>query len=996
MDRNAAAAEQKMEGAILWLQANPRRSSEAIAEYEKALQLLDGVADPALEVRVLHGLGDLYRDSGNAINARKYFSRGLEAASAAGLERERASLLRSMAVLELRQLRSEAMNEARWYCSEALQISRSNSDRNGVAEAFLILEDIYYRTSNLIEASEAATEAHTIWAEIGFRKGQARALWDLASIYFDRNDFTKAFDYGRQAQALFDSLHDELGRAKSSALLGLMHSTAGRKREALNLLEEAIPVLRKGGDSTSEAMALNSLSHIYAELGDYGSALPYAKLALENYAATGEQLGETYDLWAMGVYHFSMEDLAGAELYLKKALERAQAPEARNDRLGAVCWRDLGMMYQKKGDSGKAEESLNFALNLSRSQQSRDRRVEASVLVALGRLRAAAGQNAEALQLYRESLQLHQAIEDQSGQITALFHIASVLRQMNQPDASMAASERAIEIIEKMRTSLVGANLRTSYFASVRQHFDLYIDSLMYLRHAARALEFSERARGRTLLDSITETRISISETVDQTLAERLTSLRAVIDITSQKYTELLSSDPNSPQRVHLSDELRRLEAELDQTAGTLTLSNSKYADLEKSQPLTLSEIQQQVVGDDSLLLEYALGDSNSYVWGISRDGFVSRTLPKKSEIEQKVRNLRELITAPLSLPGETMASYQARVLRSRSEIPKAAAELTHILLDPVADILRNRRLVIIADGALQYLPFAVLPTPETAGTADPVPLIVRHEIVNAPSASTLAVIRKEVHPRIPTLTVAILADSVYNYNDVRCLQSPPCQSVMRPQAPFLPTDPVENRTRGNDNRRPELARLVASGREARAIEALVRADQRFEVTGFKANKAAALDHRVSESRIVHIAAHAILNDEHPDLSSLVLSQIDEHGNRQNGNLWLRDIYTMRLSAQLVVLSACETALGKEIKGEGLMSMVRGFMYSGTPRVVASLWKVDDVATAELMEEFYKQMLVGGKTAAAALREAQIQQLTKKSKQSPYYWAAFQLHGEWK
>ena len=104
----------------------------------------------------------------------------------------------------------------------------------------------------------------------------------------------------------------------------------------------------------------------------------------------------------------------------------------------------------------------------------------------------------------------------------------------------------------------------------------------------------------------------------------------------------------------------------------------------------------------------------------------------------------------------------------------------------------------------------------------------------------------------------------------------------------------------------------------------------------------------------------------------------------------------MRLSAQLVVLSACETALGKEIKGEGLMSMVRGFMYSGTPRVVASLWKVDDVATAELMEEFYKQMLVGGKTAAAALREAQIQQLTKKSKQSPYYWAAFQLHGEWK
>ena len=148
--------------------------------------------------------------------------------------------------------------------------------------------------------------------------------------------------------------------------------------------------------------------------------------------------------------------------------------------------------------------------------------------------------------------------------------------------------------------------------------------------------------------------------------------------------------------------------------------------------------------------------------------------------------------------------------------------------------------------------------------------------------------------------------------------------------------------------------------------------------------------------RIVHFATHTVLDDDHPDLSSLVLSLVDEKGNPQSGFLRLRDMYNLSLSAELVVLSACDTALGKEVKGEGLMSMVRGFMYSGTPRVLANLWKVDDEATAELMKEFYKQLLESALTPAAALRQAQIAQMQKKSRQSPYYWAGFQLQGEWK
>jgi CHAT domain-containing protein len=138
------------------------------------------------------------------------------------------------------------------------------------------------------------------------------------------------------------------------------------------------------------------------------------------------------------------------------------------------------------------------------------------------------------------------------------------------------------------------------------------------------------------------------------------------------------------------------------------------------------------------------------------------------------------------------------------------------------------------------------------------------------------------------------------------------------------------------------------------------------------------------------------LNGTHPQLSGIVLSLVDESGRRQDGYLRLHEIFNLDLPAELVVLSACQTGLGKELKGEGLIGLTRGFMYAGSPRVIASLWKVDDAATVDLMATFYRGMLKEGLAPAAALRRAQIEMLAQKQRQSPYYWAAFVLQGEWK
>jgi CHAT domain-containing protein len=192
-----------------------------------------------------------------------------------------------------------------------------------------------------------------------------------------------------------------------------------------------------------------------------------------------------------------------------------------------------------------------------------------------------------------------------------------------------------------------------------------------------------------------------------------------------------------------------------------------------------------------------------------------------------------------------------------------------------------------------------------------------------------------------------------------------------------------------------KLGRLTYSRQEARAIAGAVQAQQSFSALDFKASRETATSPELSKYRIIHFATHGVLDLEHPELSGIVLSMVDEKGQPQDGYLRLHEIYNLNLPAELVVLSACQTGIGKQIKGEGLIALTRGFMYAGAKSVVASLWKVDDAATAELMGEFYKEMFTNKLKPAAALRAAQITMSKKKNRQSPYYWAGFFLQGEW-
>ena len=343
------------------------------------------------------------------------------------------------------------------------------------------------------------------------------------------------------------------------------------------------------------------------------------------------------------------------------------------------------------------------------------------------------------------------------------------------------------------------------------------------------------------------------------------------------------------------------------------------------------------------------------------------------------------------------MQAWKQRIDRADAEAERAGRDLSRVILGPVERLLGDRPLLIVADGALQYIPFAALPV-----SSKGVPLAARHDVVSLPSASALAVLRREIRgrPRAPK-ALAIFGDPVFQATDERLASLPGKRrpgkiarmnlAAARTRGDWNPGD-----SRQQDDEHPAFRRLPSSAREARAIAALVPTEQRLLALGFDASRARALSPELAQYRDLHFATHGVLDSRRPELSKLVLSLYDARGKPEDGFLRLNDIYNLRLDADLVVLSACRTALGQEIRGEGLVGLTRGFMYAGAARVLASLWSVEDRATADLMATFYRNRLRQGLSPAAALRRAQLEIARQPGRKSPYYWAGFSLQGEWR
>jgi CHAT domain-containing protein/tetratricopeptide (TPR) repeat protein len=897
---------------------------------------------------------------------------------------------------------------------------------------------------------EKYEQALPLFGAAGDSYRQALTHLSIGFAYAQLSEYRSAVNYGNESLSLARALDEHRLEAAIETFLGAMHDALGDVKEGLEHFNRALDLSRESGNRSAEASTLNNIGTIYFNIADWQKALEYWSQALPIYKSLGNQQQESITLLNIGVAYNTLGESQEALRDLQESLTLRQTIGDKNG--ASVTLSNIGNAYFEMGDTQQALEYYNQALGMQHELGNRGR--EADTLDRIGVAYAAMGQPEKALEYHQQALPLQHATGNLRREAISLSNLGNTYNLLGQPNQALdyynralpmfrdigdlnsvgivlegiARAERslgnlsearkqieaALASVEQVRARVSRGQLRASYLASRQDAYHFYIDLLMQLHRLkpavgfdVAALEASEGARARSLLELLTEAHVDIRQGADAALLSKERELSQQLNAKVQRLTV-----KNTPaQLAALNREIGQLELEYQQVQEALRKSSPRYAALVQPQPLKLKEIQQQVLDPDTLLLEYSLGDERSYVWAITNNAIKSYELPKREEVEKAARKVYELLTARSQMQkGETAEEERARVARAAVELPRAAGELSRIVLGPAATDIGNKRLLIVADGALQYVPFAMLPAPgenrlpqgskrQQSGLAriNP-PLIVEHEVISLPSASTLAVQRKQLLNReLAPNAVAVLADPVFRAGDERVKtgkdQSP---ATGEPSFAKVASTRLLQHISDNSAGTPEIRRLPFTRREADQILAVAPAPISMEAIGFKANLATATGPELSRYRYVHFATHGYFDSEHPNLSGLVLSLVDEQGRPRDGFLGANEIYNLQLPAELVVLSACETGLGKEVKGEGLVGLTRGFMYAGAARVMVSLWSVSDKATSELMQRFYKRLLQDRQRPAAAMRAAQVEMLRQPRWREPYFWAAFTLQGEWR
>jgi CHAT domain-containing protein/tetratricopeptide (TPR) repeat protein len=793
-------------------------------------------------------------------------------------------------------------------------------------------------------AQARETEALARFRALGLSEREAEALFCLGTYHDTLDEREAATDFYRQALAIFDALGDEARIGPTLSNLGKLERASGRLDRALTLYRKALPLLHWSHNRPEEAANLSNLGRTAMDVGETGEALSAFEQAITLDRSLGVRAAEGKALVNLGRLEASLGQVPRALDHLGRAV--ALLETLRDRRALGVALAELGMA-RALGGLSRREVLAAFQRALQLQRETGDQGREAVTLHNLGWYYHREGEIQQAERLFRQTLAIFQARGDRASEAGALVNLGGI-------DLERGRLVEAEESFTRART----------LFTEIGDP-DQAVNALFGLARVQRAA--GQLAAALTAIESASD-KIEKLRRKPPSPDLRMTFFASKQDIYELRVDLLMELHQGA--RALMASEEARARTLLDLLDEAHVGTGSSAAELPAALARGFREIQRQVAEPGTLVLEYYLGRERSFLWAVTRGEIEGFELPPREVLEAEARRAALLLSA------------SSRALaRRQSEL--ALAGLSQRLLAPVAHLLRGaERLVIVPDGALWYLSFAALPDPGAGGPvgAEP-PLIVGHEIVTLPSLSALPRLRRAAAGRRPPPgTIAVVADPVFDAMDPRVTPSP--------GEPM-----VASSERGGPEAR--LARLPFSRAEAQAILSVAPRQGSLAALDFAASRETVLSGQLARYRIVHFATHAVLNTEKPELSGVMLSRVDAHGRPRDGFLRLADIYGLSLPADLVVLSACRTALGREIRGEGLVGLTRGFFSAGARQVLVSLWPVEDRATAELMRRFYLERLGHGRSSAAALREAQIAMWRDEGRRSVYYWAGFTLQGDW-
>jgi CHAT domain-containing protein/Tfp pilus assembly protein PilF len=770
----------------------------------------------------------------------------------------------------------------------------------------------------------------------------------------------KAIEKWNEVITLSKIKKDKVWEVVAILTKGLLNEQLGELQKALENYQITLNLSREIGNKQYEATSLNNLGNSYNLLGDYQLAIFYLNQSVVLQREIGNKRGESFNLNNLGMSNLLLENYQDAKSFFEQALVLRR--EIKEPRLVAVTLNNLGLVSIKIGDNAKALEFFQESLEIRKTIS--DKQGEANSNLNLGKLFWKSNDKTKAFESFTNSNILAKTIGDRRAEADSSYWLAIAENDKGNLNKAIENIENCLQIIEQIRGEILSPETRIAYFSTVQQYFELYTELLVSRSETDKnqsdifnALEASERARTRSFVELLQEARINFKQGVNENLLDKEREIQDSLNAKYRQRTTLLNGK-NTPEQISkINNEINDLNISLNNLQTEMRQANPRYANLKNAEPLNVSEMQ-KLLDDETILLEYKLGEKRSFAWLISKDSVKFFNLPPRKEIEPLAKDFYNLLIS--------------RKKENEPKIAESAQKLNEIIFQIPTANLQNKRLAIVADEILQYIPFAVFSD--------------KNEIVNLPSVNVLAEIRRNQNIKLPKKTLVVFADPIFDLDDSR---------IAEKQKDSTPNAEIKQVLR-DFNLGDKLPRLLASREEARNISSFLPKEKVLVNMDFAANRENTLSENLSDYQILHFATHGLLDNSRPEFSGLVLSLYDQKGKTQDGFLRLNQIYNLNLNSDLVVLSACQTALGKDVRGEGLIGLTRGFMYAGAKRIVASLWKVDDAATAEFMKRFYQNLLVKKLKPSSALRQTQNELKQIPRFKSPYFWAGFTIQGDWK
>jgi CHAT domain-containing protein/Tfp pilus assembly protein PilF len=985
-----------------FVEGSPESLRASVDKFEQALKVLVEIQDEEGQATTLGTMAAAWYQLSDAVRGKAAVTRSLETWKRLGREREAAMSLSDLGLLAYLAYDHAS---ARTLYDQALSGHRAVGDVHSEARTLTRVGWVQYASAELQQVVETNQQALPLWRSTGDPSGESIAYNDLGRAYLDQGEVSLALDALRQSLALRPPDRYPRGAANVLIRMGLVYLAVAEWQRALDVLQQALALAQRSHDTRSEITTLVNLGSAYTTVGDASEGSRYLEPALARAHSIDFRGAEAYALLWLGVGAAISGEPARSRDYLQQAI--AIQTSIKDVRGQATTMRQLAAVQLDLGLAQDALASIKRSIEISPPSSG----IIYTGSHTLANVYAAIGDDANAEAQYEEALARFRTIRARNAEGGTLTRYGRFRIRQGRYAEARALLEQSLAIHESLRGLIVDPDLRMAYGSAALGPYQLYVDVLMELDRtspgagfAAEAFHTNERARARGLLEMLAASGVDIREGVDQSLIDRERALRWDLNRKAAVQTSLLAGKRDEARLSALDREIAGLSRALRETTTMIRQQSPSYASLTQPEPVTIDEAR-ALLDADTVLLAFVPGEARTWLFAVTPAGFESFELASRETLDGTGRDIHRLLTARQPRENESAAARQSRIVRADAELAERMRALSNALLAPIADRLagewRGRRLAIVAGGALEYVPFTALPVPDGSKRSRGARLVASHEIVTLPSASSLAALRRGARPAAGKL-IAVVADPVFGADDPRVARTGSTSSSTAAPATAPATRVWATRAlepflaNGADGTRVSLTRLPFSRAEALAVSSQVPKSLLLQATDFDATIALATSGRLSDYRIVHFATHGLINTMRPELSGLALSLVDREGRTQDGFLRLNTIYNLRLSADLVVLSACQTALGKEIAGEGLVGLTRGFMYAGSRRVIASLWQVSDVATAELMKKFYTAMLQQGLQPAAALRRAQLEMARDERWSSPYFWAGFVLQGDWR